>query len=564
MVKCHAVKDHVDNFREFLQWIIPVMSYHDRWKSLTREDFIKSGYTPETFTRGYDFQPDQYIELAEEYSDIPVPKYVVNKDAGARKLEAESLFYLNKIAKFCEANDIRLVLIKIPSSHWTDGGSIATQQLADQYGIDYIDFNYEPYVDELDYNYAIDNREEAHLSYHGASKITKWLGNYLVEECGNRDVRGDEAYKFMDEEWADYKRSIAKADLKGMTDPYEYLSYLEQLDDFVVFISVKGDAADALRVEQRTRFAGMGLTGLAGISNGDSYLAIIDDGKVVIEQSTGGQGIEKPLSEGSEVLACEGTLSGGESYTIRSGGYDYGDLSSIVIDGEEYARGQQGLNFVVYDKRTETVVDRVVFDTHVSDVGEPQYYGEALVKAESEGKNAGDLSGRLLQLYLYNRMCSNIKEMKLTEQAAGDDGVLDYLRTCMRNEDYEVFLSVKDDAAGALDDASRVVFADMGLDELAKLQRGDSYLAVIEGGNIEEIRDHGSEMITADGLVYKVVSGGYDSENISSIVIAGEEYSNNSRGLNIVVYDVIADRVVSSVTFDTSMVTPVISEETKQ
>ena len=44
---------------------------------------------------------------------------------------------------------------------------------------------------------------------------------------------------------------------------------------------------------------------------------------------------------------------------------------------------------------------------------------------------------------------------------------------------------------------------------------------------------------------------GYSDGNVASVVINGQEYSVNRRGLNIVVYSHYQDKVIDSVCFDT-------------
>ena len=51
---------------------------------------------------------------------------------------------------------------------------------------------------------------------------------------------------------------------------------------------------------------------------------------------------------------------------IISSGLNTGALSSVKIDGKEYSTNMCGLNFVVWDNRTNLVVDSVCFNTSLS------------------------------------------------------------------------------------------------------------------------------------------------------------------------------------------------------
>ena len=51
-----------------------------------------------------------------------------------------------------------------------------------------------------------------------------------------------------------------------------------------------------------------------------------------------------------------------------SGGYDSGSGCSIKIDQEEYAKNRRGLNIVVYNLLTQTVIDSICFDTYLAEM----------------------------------------------------------------------------------------------------------------------------------------------------------------------------------------------------
>ena len=68
-----------------------------------------------------------------------------------------------------------------------------------------------------------------------------------------------------------------------------------------------------------------------------------------------------------ERLTWNGSLRNGYSnYSVISGGTNGGCESSVVIDGVEYSQNHRGLNFVIYDEKSNHVIDTVCFDTHES------------------------------------------------------------------------------------------------------------------------------------------------------------------------------------------------------
>ncbi|MCD7761939.1 MAG: hypothetical protein LUI14_01845 [Lachnospiraceae bacterium] len=209
-IKLHAVKDYASDFSEMISMLIPVFSYHDRWEELTETDFTKNSLEPERCLRGLCLNGDVYAEQADDYTEIAVPEYEINEEASAANLENESVTYLMKMIEFCEEQDLNLVLIKTPVlGNWSSSLHNAVQEIADTYGLDFMDFNYSPYFDEISFNNATDTKDGQHLNYFGAAKLTAFLGEYLSEVCKNTDHRGDEAYAFLDEQLEEYQSVLA-------------------------------------------------------------------------------------------------------------------------------------------------------------------------------------------------------------------------------------------------------------------------------------------------------------------------------------------------------------------
>ncbi len=220
-VKIRFLRDYSDGVGEFVSNMFSVLSFHDRWKELGGEDFSKFVTKPDSYLRGYEIKYRTAIKLMDSYEDIAVPLYVVEDDEQLEEMYEENLAYFDRITEFCSDHDIRLVLIKTPQmgEHaWSDEAHNTVQELADQNQLDFIDFNYLPYIDEIEFSFATDAYDNYHLNLSGASKVTGWLGSYLADECGNRDVRGDEKYAFMEEELAEYLSRTDEVISENMPD----------------------------------------------------------------------------------------------------------------------------------------------------------------------------------------------------------------------------------------------------------------------------------------------------------------------------------------------------------
>ena len=129
-----------------------------------------------------------------------------------------------------------------------------------------------------------------------------------------------------------------------------YLATLKKMTDCSLLFAVKDDAGKRMTADI---LAGLQALGLKEDLTGQyraSYCAVISGGE-----------IEEELD--SKPLKMNGKLADGTKYRLMSAGFDTGNRVSIRIDNEEYAADYRGLNIVVYDHATQTVIDALSIDT---------------------------------------------------------------------------------------------------------------------------------------------------------------------------------------------------------
>lgn len=546
-VKYHAVRDYSSKMGDTMANLLPIYVYHDRWKELNQTDFEKINYSANVCDRGYYFVTERYLDSG---NILPMPLYFADDDETGITLDSETVYYFEQIVNFCDVHDLDIVLVRLGQT-WESSVHNAVKSMAEDYGVEFLDFSFEPLFSEIAFNRVTDSADIEHPNYYGAKKITAYMGNYLKTHYQFRDVREDTKYSFMKEQLNQYHTSVGDVIKRNeIIDPAEYLSLAVADKDVAVFIAVKDDAASQLNAEQRANFAAMGLSKLSALAFRDSYLAVFDRGKLICEQ------IEHQGSAEEDrelvTLSYSGKLGDGSVYSLESGGIAMGNKASCLIDGTEYAQNQRGLNIVIYDNKTKKVIDSTFFDTCASAVREGGDLTAALNRAEQSGKSYDELSAELQKFYLYNRRCDNKRTAGYLKQNIDESGLFTYLSAYWK-EDYIIYLSVMDEAAGAMDEAARACLADYGLEELSELGYRDSYLGVVNGGQVVyERKDHGSEPIATRYISHVLKSGGNEARYChSSIIIDGTEYSPNARGINIVVYDTMTKEVVDTAVFDT-------------
>lgn len=134
---------------------------------------------------------------------------------------------------------------------------------------------------------------------------------------------------------------------------FEYMAPYLQNRDYVICIAVEDEAANALDAAARERLRRMGLVELPQLEYQDSYIGVIDDGKVCFEQRDHGRA---PITY--------------EKYAIQivSGGGESGNTSSMLVDNQDFCPLGRGLKITIYDKALRQVVSQAAFDTHATPV----------------------------------------------------------------------------------------------------------------------------------------------------------------------------------------------------
>lgn len=167
---------------QMIEYIFPLLRYHDRWSRLTQTDFRYLFDRDPVTTNGYymrvDSLPEQNFPPAPQLAD-----YTLGENA---------MSYLRLMAELCRENNISLVLVKAPTlyPYWYEEWDEQVRAFADEYGLDY--FNYIDLRDEIGLDMSVDTYDGGlHLNLSGAEKMADYIGNYLVTNYDLTDFRDD-------------------------------------------------------------------------------------------------------------------------------------------------------------------------------------------------------------------------------------------------------------------------------------------------------------------------------------------------------------------------------------
>lgn len=258
--------------------------------------------------------------------------------------------YLKKIIDLCAEKDIPLVLMTAPYQ----SKSVPTVrymqnylgEIAEKQGIPYIDF-FELYH-EANMNSMKDMADNGHLNIFGAEKVTAYLGKWLNENYDLQDHREEEKYNFWWDDLIAYKHdrnTVALEIVSKGIENFGFSSYCSLLNEkgYIVAVSALVENDDNIcRLNELAECLGSrGNYNKAPLY----YGAIFEDGEKLWEYAG---------------AKAEGQVRMASNLEIAIGNQKYGKGAlSIAIGGEVVSDQKEGINVVVFDKYTHSVISSI-------------------------------------------------------------------------------------------------------------------------------------------------------------------------------------------------------------
>lgn len=179
---------------------LPVLEYHNRWKTLRPDDLTAAPFSIGTADfKGYRLKTG--ISAADDSS-------YMTPTMDSESIRSLNRWYLEQIADVCRSHDIKLVLVSTPSTvNWNMKRHNCVQQLAGELDVDYIDLNTGKNRAQIDWSTDTFDGGD-HLNLQGAQKATAKLGELLQDRYYLPDHSGESAYCSWDEAYARYERVV--------------------------------------------------------------------------------------------------------------------------------------------------------------------------------------------------------------------------------------------------------------------------------------------------------------------------------------------------------------------
>ena len=155
--------------------LFPMLHYHNRWETVSYKDFSTAIQTP------YDPLMGQSLY----WKTVPQPTLVGHMDipnsGDGRKYNKDGVESFTRMIEYCKSKGVDVLLVRAPRADWSWADSEGLQKYADKMGVEYLDMNTDEVLEEMGVTGESDFHNPHHLNYKGSEKMTRWLGNYIME-----------------------------------------------------------------------------------------------------------------------------------------------------------------------------------------------------------------------------------------------------------------------------------------------------------------------------------------------------------------------------------------------
>lgn len=184
--------DMIDNYCDYagitgmdrMKYYFPILQFHSRWNDLRARDFVAT--YPSYLNACYlpDFLEDTIEDRPHTATEKRLPI--------AEKSEA----VLRDLLEWCTKQECEVLFIASPVFLEEERLQMFNYvgDIIKEYGIDFINYNDPGAFEQFGFNVAVDYQDKSHTNVNGSWKFTQVLGQYLIDEYGLTDHRGEEAY----------------------------------------------------------------------------------------------------------------------------------------------------------------------------------------------------------------------------------------------------------------------------------------------------------------------------------------------------------------------------------
>ncbi len=310
-------------------------TYHSRYSELTRADFIPHSGATKEYWKGF----------SSNFNTVPLNKPEVHTITETMPLTSKNEEYLLKIINLSKENNIPLLLIVAPyqlnAENQKKFNYIA--QLAEKHNVPFINYNLK--YDDIGLDFNTDFADTHHLNYRGNVKFTRYLSSYLKTNYEIPDRRGEENYQTYNLMSADCNQRIYNQELKNIPDIGTYLQN-SQNENYLIVYTISGNYKH--------------LDNYIDVKNELTLFGINLD-EVECDSTWVFQNSQLLFSSGNEKKYNWHTKVGDTDYLSIVSPETEENSPNVYLNNAKYVSVKQGLNLVIYDTLTDTLVESVGF-----------------------------------------------------------------------------------------------------------------------------------------------------------------------------------------------------------
>lgn len=168
-----------------IEYVFPMLKYHERWKELTKDDFMVDMYASPDYE---DFLKGAYMQTAtEDLSDMPL------YDPEHEPVEAveASVRYWDKILALCRENDIDILAVIPPHLGVFSSYHTLAVDYCEKNGIPLMYYPTIESFEEIGIDASTCFYNAGHLNVLGQLRFSRMLAKVVSEEYSLPDHRGD-------------------------------------------------------------------------------------------------------------------------------------------------------------------------------------------------------------------------------------------------------------------------------------------------------------------------------------------------------------------------------------
>lgn len=325
----------------FENYLFSYRLWHSRYTELGKSDFRKYYEIPP-----YQFYKGFGINSATQSFEKPY----VDDFTGITALADKTEEYYRKIIELCISKKIPLLITVSPYvlSQRDQEKFNRSAEIAEEYGVEFLNFNSSYYYDLIELDFATDMADAAHLNYIGNVKFTKTLAELLIRRYDLPDRRGDSKYRSWEEHSKDILGRTGNIELQKTTNIQEYFQKLDR-ENFIIALVFMNNWKNLIS-DQKELLIKWGIDP-EQIQDGSLYL--IKNSTLVYQNNNISWSYQEQLFDNSLLVEKSGALND-----------KVFDISySILWNGIEKVTTKSGCYLVVYDNYSKALVQICNFYT---------------------------------------------------------------------------------------------------------------------------------------------------------------------------------------------------------